>query len=138
MELRLFAMKILGLTTSSSACERNWSTFNQVHTKRRNRLTTDRMNSLVYIMYNKKLKQRFQKKKTLKDEEDPLSVEDIPSDDEWVANPNDDENGDEINRGEGESSSSRKRKSVLVDVVDEEDNEDDDRIDYGNFRMDNV
>ncbi|KAJ9558026.1 hypothetical protein OSB04_012640 [Centaurea solstitialis] len=79
--------------------------------KRRNRLTTNRMNSLVYIMYNKKLKQRFQKKKTLKDEEDPLSVEDISCDDEWVANPNDDENGDEINRGEGESSRPRKEKN---------------------------
>ncbi|KAJ9543748.1 hypothetical protein OSB04_023455 [Centaurea solstitialis] len=96
------------------------------------------MNSLVYIMYNKKLKQRIQKKKTLKDEEDPLSVEDISSDDEWVANPNDDENGDEINRGEGESSRSRKRRSVLVDLDDEEDEEDDCRVDYGSFSMDNV
>ncbi|KAJ9542821.1 hypothetical protein OSB04_029327 [Centaurea solstitialis] len=137
-ELRLFAMKILGITISSSACERNWSTFNQVHTKRRNHLTTDRMNSLVYIMYNNKLKQRFQKKKTLKDEEDPLSVEDISSDDEWVANPNDDENGDEINRGEGESSRSRKRRSVLVDLDDEEDEEDDYRVNYGSFSMDNA
>ncbi|KAH6808014.1 hypothetical protein C2S51_029122 [Perilla frutescens var. frutescens] len=51
-ELKSFAMKILGLTCSSSACERNWSTFNQVHTKRRNRLSTSKLNSLVYIMYN--------------------------------------------------------------------------------------
>ncbi|KAH6837522.1 hypothetical protein C2S53_008495 [Perilla frutescens var. hirtella] len=29
-ELKSFATKILGLTCSSSACERNWSTFNQV------------------------------------------------------------------------------------------------------------
>ncbi|KAL4562046.1 hypothetical protein LXL04_034235 [Taraxacum kok-saghyz] len=29
-ELKAFAIKILGLTCSASACERNWSTFNQV------------------------------------------------------------------------------------------------------------
>ena len=29
-ELRSFAVKILSLTCSSSACERNWSTFNLV------------------------------------------------------------------------------------------------------------
>jgi hypothetical protein len=29
-ELRNFAVKILSLTCSSSACERNWSTFSQV------------------------------------------------------------------------------------------------------------
>ncbi|CAI9259863.1 unnamed protein product [Lactuca saligna] len=38
-ELQAFAMKILGFTFSASSCERNWSTFNQVHTKRRNRLS---------------------------------------------------------------------------------------------------
>lgn len=54
-ELRLFAMKVLSLICSASACERNWSTFNQVHTKKRNRLSTSKMNSLVYIMYNKKM-----------------------------------------------------------------------------------
>ena len=74
-------------------------------------------------------------KKTQKDEEDPLSVEDISSDEEWVANPNDDENSDEINRSEGESSRSRNRKSVLVDLDDEEDYN---IVDYGSFKMDNV
>ncbi|KAL4574601.1 hypothetical protein LXL04_021435 [Taraxacum kok-saghyz] len=33
-ELKAFAVKVLGLTCSASACERNWSTYNQVHTKR--------------------------------------------------------------------------------------------------------
>ncbi|KAL5555963.1 hypothetical protein UlMin_038199 [Ulmus minor] len=91
-ELKSLAMRILRLTCSSSACERNWSTFNQVHTKRRNRLTTTKLNSLVYIMYNKKLKLRYMKiRSTTKDEEDPLIDENLFSDDEWIGNPNDEE-----------------------------------------------
>ncbi|KAK9070786.1 hypothetical protein SSX86_011188 [Deinandra increscens subsp. villosa] len=84
-KLKEFAMKILGLTCSASACERNWCMFKQVHTKRRNRLTAKRMNDLVYIMYNKKLKHKFVKKGSLKEKEDPLLVEYLQSDDEWIA-----------------------------------------------------
>ncbi|KAI0486600.1 hypothetical protein KFK09_029318 [Dendrobium nobile] len=82
-ELQRFAVKVLGLTCSSSGCERNWSTYNQVHTKRRNRLSTLRMNSLVYIMYNRRLRDRNLKKKGLMDDEDPLLCDDVASDDEW-------------------------------------------------------
>jgi hypothetical protein len=141
-------MKVLGLTCSASACERNWSTFNQVHTKRRNRLTTKRMNDLVYIMYNKKLKQKFIKKGTLKEEEDPLVLENVVSDDEWIAEPADGEaaieggeTGGERSDGVrepstregGESSSSvkrkaaqkkvqsRKKKAAQIHLIDEED-----------------
>ncbi|KAL4565567.1 hypothetical protein LXL04_029668 [Taraxacum kok-saghyz] len=138
-ELKAFAIKILGLTCSASACERNWSTFNQVHTKRRNRLTTKRMNKLVYVMYNRKLKERFLKKSKQK-EEDALVVEHVMSDDEWVANPSDDD--EEVNTVEveaeleaeveaelevrevvrevGASSSSRKRKGGQLNLVDED------------------
>ncbi|XP_047309926.1 uncharacterized protein LOC124913387 [Impatiens glandulifera] len=35
-ELQMFAIRILSLTCSSSGCERNWSAFEMVHTKRRN------------------------------------------------------------------------------------------------------
>ncbi|KAL0908950.1 hypothetical protein M5K25_023465 [Dendrobium thyrsiflorum] len=82
-DLQCFAVKVLGLTCSSSSCEKNWSTYNQVHTKGRNRLSTLRMNSLVYIMYNRRLRDRNLKKKRLIDYEDPLLCEDIASDDEW-------------------------------------------------------
>ncbi|PON94663.1 LOW QUALITY PROTEIN: HAT, C-terminal dimerization domain containing protein [Trema orientale] len=90
-ELRAFAIRVLGLTCSSSACECNWSTFNQVHTKRRNRLTTSRMNTLVDIMYKKKLNYKFLKAQSCKEEDDSLIVENVSSDDEWVANPNDED-----------------------------------------------
>ena len=42
------------------------------------------MNSLVYIIYNKRLQHKFLKKNALKDDEDPLVNEDVPSDDEWM------------------------------------------------------
>ncbi|KAL4574600.1 hypothetical protein LXL04_021434, partial [Taraxacum kok-saghyz] len=47
-------------------------------------MNTQRMNDLVYIMYNKKLKQKFNKKSNLKENEDPLDVEYVMSDDEWT------------------------------------------------------
>nr|GMD37640.1 uncharacterized protein LOC109157329 [Ipomoea batatas] len=90
-ELQKFAIKVLGLTCSSSGCERNWSAFNQVHTKRRNRLTTTRMNALVYILYNKKLKDRHLKLKSLVNDEDSLLIDELPSDDEWLVGENDED-----------------------------------------------
>ncbi|XP_057800348.1 uncharacterized protein LOC131015888 [Salvia miltiorrhiza] len=86
-ELKAFAIRVLGLTCSASACERNWSMFNHVHTKKRNRLTTARLNDLVYIMYNRKLKYKHMMIQQRKDDVDPLVVEEAASDDEWVANP---------------------------------------------------
>ncbi|XP_020249248.1 uncharacterized protein LOC109826637 [Asparagus officinalis] len=57
-ELKKIAMKILGLTTSSSACERNWSTFEMIHTKKRNRLTHKKLHDLVFVKFNAKLKNK--------------------------------------------------------------------------------
>jgi hAT family C-terminal dimerisation region len=36
--LRKVAIRILSQTCSSSGCERNWSIFDKIHSKRRNRL----------------------------------------------------------------------------------------------------
>ncbi|KAK2649413.1 hypothetical protein Ddye_016902 [Dipteronia dyeriana] len=53
--LRAIAVRILSQTTSSSACERNWSTFALIHTKQRNRLAYSKLKQLVYCYYNMKL-----------------------------------------------------------------------------------
>ncbi|WVZ68115.1 hypothetical protein U9M48_017096, partial [Paspalum notatum var. saurae] len=37
------------------ACERNWSVFEQIHTKKRNKLLHDRMSDLVFVKFNSKL-----------------------------------------------------------------------------------
>ena len=54
--LRSLALKVLFQTTSSSACEINWSTFALIHTKQRNRLAYPRLQQLVFCYYNMKLK----------------------------------------------------------------------------------
>ena len=56
--LRAIAVRILSQTASSSACERNWSTFALIHTKQRNRLAYSKLEQLVYCYYNMKLKIR--------------------------------------------------------------------------------
>ncbi|XP_044416035.1 craniofacial development protein 1 [Triticum aestivum] len=55
-------MKFLSLTCSSSACERNWSAFEQVHTKKRSRLLHDRMSDLVFIKFNSRMKHKRENK----------------------------------------------------------------------------
>ena len=51
----------------------------QVHTKRRNRLHQKKMNDLVFVMYNLKLKDR----QSIKNESF-IGVDDLSSDDEWI------------------------------------------------------
>ncbi|MQL83980.1 hypothetical protein Taro_016478 [Colocasia esculenta] len=50
--LARIAIRILSQTTSSSQCERNWSTFSLIHTKVRNKLSATRLEKLVYCHYN--------------------------------------------------------------------------------------
>ncbi|XP_019080698.2 uncharacterized protein LOC109123935 [Vitis vinifera] len=81
-ELQNFAIRVLSLTCSASGCERNWSTFESIHTKKRNRLEHQRLNALVYVRYNTRLRERsLQRKQNV----DPILVEEIDSDDEWIA-----------------------------------------------------
>ncbi|RVW40601.1 hypothetical protein CK203_079132 [Vitis vinifera] len=54
--LRKLVIKVLSQTVSSSAYERNWSTFALIHTKQRNRLAYPRLEQLVFCYYNMRLK----------------------------------------------------------------------------------
>ncbi|KAF8407332.1 hypothetical protein HHK36_006459 [Tetracentron sinense] len=54
-----------------------------VHTKRRNRLEQQKLNSLVFVMYNMKLRERSMRRKANANV-DPILVEHIDSDDEWI------------------------------------------------------
>jgi hypothetical protein len=58
-ELQLVATRVLSQCVSASACERNWSTFDFVHTKKRNRLSSTKVNKLVYIHSNLRLVDRI-------------------------------------------------------------------------------
>ncbi|KAJ8754507.1 hypothetical protein K2173_005668 [Erythroxylum novogranatense] len=57
-KLRRFAIRILSQCVSAIGCERNWSTFEFIHSKKRNRLEHKRLNDLVYVRYNLKLRER--------------------------------------------------------------------------------
>ncbi|XP_034694081.1 uncharacterized protein LOC117920577 [Vitis riparia] len=78
--LQKFAMKVLNLTCSALGCERNWSIFENIHSKRRNRLDHQRLNDLVYIKYNRALKRRYNERNTI----DPISLKDIDDSNEWL------------------------------------------------------
>nr|KAJ0214895.1 hypothetical protein LSAT_V11C300151660 [Lactuca sativa] len=61
--LTKIAMRILSLTSSSSGYERNWSAFEGVDTKKRNRLETSKLNNLVYVQFNANLMEKNKKRK---------------------------------------------------------------------------
>ncbi|XP_028786844.1 uncharacterized protein LOC114742796 [Neltuma alba] len=82
-ELQRVAMRILSQTSASSGCERNWSLFERIHTKRRNRLEHKRLNDLVFTNYNLRLKHKSTLKK--KKSYDPIDYENIDMVDFWVA-----------------------------------------------------
>ena len=53
--LRKVAMRVLSMVASAGACERNWSTYDFIHSKKRNRLSSKRCESLVYVFANTRL-----------------------------------------------------------------------------------
>ncbi|XP_050156185.1 uncharacterized protein LOC126630061 [Malus sylvestris] len=83
LTVRKLAIKVLSQTASSSACERNWSTFALIHTKQRNRLAHSRLEKLVYCYYNMKLQIRDKEAEIDHvDRGDPLDVFDIVGEDD--------------------------------------------------------
>nr|XP_007147219.1 hypothetical protein PHAVU_006G105700g [Phaseolus vulgaris]ESW19213.1 hypothetical protein PHAVU_006G105700g [Phaseolus vulgaris] len=82
-ELQRFAIRVLSLTCSSSGCERNWSAFERVHTKKRNRLHQRTMNDVVFVMTNSRLTKKKDVRKTKE-----YTIDDLSSDDEWTVEEN--------------------------------------------------
>ena len=50
--------------------------------KKRNRLAQKRLNDLVFVKYNQKMKTRYDKRDVI----DPISLDDIDESNEWVLN----------------------------------------------------
>ncbi|CAO2210623.1 unnamed protein product [Urochloa humidicola] len=88
--LQRMATRILSLTSSSSGCERNWSCFEGIHTKKRNKLTTERLNQLVFVQYNVKMNGKKQKAKKNK-KMDPLVATDATHAQGWMVDGGDDD-----------------------------------------------
>ncbi|WJX29351.1 hypothetical protein P8452_18003 [Trifolium repens] len=78
--LQLLAIKILSLTCSPSGCERNWSAFEHIHSKKRNRLEHQKLQDLVFIKYNQTLKERYDSNDVI----DPVIMDDDIDGNEWL------------------------------------------------------
>ena len=50
-----FAVRVLSQGTSASTCERNWSSFSHIQSKKRNKLLSSRLEDLVYVRSNSQL-----------------------------------------------------------------------------------
>ena len=74
-QLQKFAIRILSQTCSASGCERNWSVFERIHTKKRNRLEHKQLNDLVFVQYNLRLRRNQLMSKT--PNLDPIVLDDI-------------------------------------------------------------
>ncbi|KAF6165221.1 hypothetical protein GIB67_030403 [Kingdonia uniflora] len=81
--LQRFAKRVLGLTSAASLCERIWSTFDNIHTKKMNCLEHDRMRDLAYIQYNRRLKKRYEERISGK-EIDPIVLKSFDECAEWL------------------------------------------------------
>ncbi|CAL1355405.1 unnamed protein product [Linum trigynum] len=58
-ELYSLAVRVLSQSVNTSCAERVWSTYSFIHSVKRNRLNTDRAESLVYVHYNNRLLTRY-------------------------------------------------------------------------------
>ncbi|XP_073046708.1 uncharacterized protein [Primulina eburnea] len=95
-KLQKLAQKILSLTCSSSGCERNWSVFEHLHSKKRNRLEQKRLNDLVFIKYNRALRRRYDSRDTI----DPIILTEVDDGNEWLLGRLEDEEPDFVHDGD--------------------------------------
>ncbi|KAJ0621437.1 putative HAT dimerization domain, ribonuclease H-like superfamily [Helianthus annuus] len=97
-ELQEFAIRVLSLTCSATSCERNWSVFQHLHTKKRNRLAQSRLNDMVYVKFNRAMHRRHKMEGTA----DPITLEEIDECNEWLMGTMEDEEHDRDLVFEGE------------------------------------
>jgi len=58
-QLQSLAIKVLSQVTVALACERNWSTFEFIHSTKRNRLTSERAANLVFVFSSLRLREKL-------------------------------------------------------------------------------
>jgi len=80
--LKNFAIRILSQPCSASGCERNWSVFERIHTKKRNRLEHKRLNDMVYVQYNLRLRRNQLLNRT--PASGNITLDDFDPSSEWV------------------------------------------------------
>jgi len=81
-KLQKFAIRILSQICSATRCERDWSVFDRIHTKKRNRLDQKQLNNLIYVQYNLRLRRNQLLNK--RPDSNPIVLEDIDPTSNWV------------------------------------------------------
>ncbi|XP_077218996.1 uncharacterized protein LOC143853148 [Tasmannia lanceolata] len=119
-ELQIFAIRILSQTCSATGCERNWSTFEHIHSAKRNRLEHQRLDDLVFVHYNLKFRERDLLRKS-STTSDPLSIDHLDVMMDWVA-----EEEDVIFTLEDIGWENLEAPTAVVGAEDDDDDDDDD------------
>ncbi|CAK8561486.1 unnamed protein product [Lathyrus sativus] len=78
--LQLLTVKVLSLSCSASEGERNWSIFEHIHSKKRNKLKHQRLQDLVFIKSNQVLIERLE----IRDKIDLMVFSKINYHSEWL------------------------------------------------------
>ena len=84
------AKRVTSMTSSAGACERNWSSYEFIHSKKRNKLSLERANDLVFVFSNLRLMARFNQPEKFAewveeiDEEQQLALLGLADDEEFV------------------------------------------------------
>ncbi|XP_059435153.1 uncharacterized protein LOC132168095 [Corylus avellana] len=82
LELQRIAVRILSQTCSSFGCEHKWSIFDQIYSQRHNRLAQKRLDDLIYVHYNLRLRERQSRERVNEFSPDNVLVEWLL--DDWI------------------------------------------------------
>ncbi|OVA07174.1 zinc finger protein [Macleaya cordata] len=89
-DLQRFAIRILSQTCSGAHSVRNWSMFDRIHLQKRNRLEGKRLNDLMFVHYNLRMRARQSaaSKTILRGNHDPTCLEAMDVDaGDWIEDP---------------------------------------------------
>lgn len=128
------AIRILGAPVTSAATERTFSTFSSMHSKKRNRLSSERAAKLTFLSYNWKLMNapfpKEKKKETSKQaegnpeetggQEEDKEILEIEEDDE-IESSNDNDDVDDDFFGFGNVEEEKKDEEDLMDIESDSD-----------------
>ncbi|XP_057870338.2 uncharacterized protein LOC131076993 [Cryptomeria japonica] len=89
--LQQVAIHILSQPCSASGCECNWSMFEHIHSKRHNRLSVERLNDLVFVHYNLRLRH----KQVMDHDSTLITLKEVDLESEWISEATDPIFGDE-------------------------------------------
>ncbi|KAL3653598.1 hypothetical protein CASFOL_003279 [Castilleja foliolosa] len=79
--LQRVAIRILSQVCSTCSFEKQWTTSQQIHSEKRNKIYKETLNDLLYVSYNLKLDKSW---KPNSSETDPLQLDDIDMTSEWT------------------------------------------------------